>query len=93
MLDKLDSEISRILDVLNKYKCKGVLSEADTKGSLIEPVLRTLGWNVSILAKKTCTFQRHEIDYFNLTQEVSHDLCSSTIRRGAVGFGSRAQNC
>jgi len=46
MLDELNSEISRILDVLDKYRGKGVLSEPNTKSSLVEPMLRTLGWNV-----------------------------------------------
>ena len=46
MLNELNSEISRILDVLDKYQGKGVLSEPNTKSSLVEPVLRTLGWNI-----------------------------------------------
>ena len=66
MLDELNSEILRILDVLDKYQGKGVLSEADTKGSLIEPVLRTLGWNVfnfQEVKKEWKVFDGTSVDY------------------------------
>ena len=46
MLDELNSEIPQILKVLDKFRGQGVLNEPNTKSSLIEPVLRTLGWNV-----------------------------------------------
>lgn len=46
MLDELNSTISLILEKLDLYKGKGILSEADTKASFIAPVLQSLGWDV-----------------------------------------------
>ncbi|MBM3241172.1 hypothetical protein FJZ31_33225 [Candidatus Poribacteria bacterium] len=66
MVDKLNSEISRILEVLDKYRGKGVLSEANTKSSLVEPVLRTLGWNVfdfEEVDKEWKVFDGTSVDY------------------------------
>ncbi|MBC8231949.1 hypothetical protein H8E77_20555 [bacterium] len=66
MLNELNSEISRILDVLDKYQGKGVLSEPNTKSNLIEPVLRTLGWNVfdfEEVEKEWKVFDGTSVDY------------------------------
>jgi hypothetical protein len=46
MVGKLNSEISRLLDVLNEHRGQKVLNEPNTKSNLVEPILRTLGWNV-----------------------------------------------
>ncbi|MFQ6041126.1 MAG: hypothetical protein ACE5PV_09750 [Candidatus Poribacteria bacterium] len=66
MLDKLNSEISRILGVLDKYRGKRVLSEPNTKSNLIEPVLRTLRWNVfdfEDVEKEQRVFDGTSVDY------------------------------
>jgi len=67
MLDELNDQISQILGILNRYKDKkGDLSEADTKGSLVEPVLRTLGWNVfdfEEVKKEWKVFDGTSVDY------------------------------
>lgn len=46
MIEELNSEISQILELLDEFKGKGVLNEANTKGILIEPMLQALEWEV-----------------------------------------------
>ena len=66
MVNKLNSEISQILEELNKYQGKGVLNEPNTKGGLVEPMLKTLGWNIhdfQEVEKERKVFDGTAVDY------------------------------